>query len=35
MLCFFEEIMLQNIQEKLNENNNTLLYLEKIQRRED
>lgn len=29
MLCFFEEIMLQCIQEKLNENNNTLLYLEK------
>lgn len=29
MFCFFEEIMLQSIQEKLNENNNTLLYLEK------
>jgi hypothetical protein len=30
MLCFFEEIMLQSIQQKLNENNNTLLYLEKL-----
>jgi hypothetical protein len=30
MFCFFEEIMLQSIQEKLNENNNTLLYLEKF-----
>lgn len=30
MLCFFEEIMLQSIQEKLNENNNTLLHLEKF-----
>ena len=34
MLCFFEEIMLQCIQEKLNENGNTLLYLEKIKEEE-
>lgn len=30
MLCFFEEIMLQSIQQKLNENNNTLLHIEKF-----
>lgn len=34
MLCFFEEIMLQSIQEKLNESNNTLLYLKKCKEEE-
>jgi len=31
MFCFFEEIMLQSIQEKLNESGNTLLYLKKFE----
>jgi hypothetical protein len=30
MLCFFEEVMLQCVQEKLNESGNTLLHLEKF-----